>query len=117
LRKLLCFLLFLTLQLQALASQETITTKAFVNDAAHEIDHLHGTSHHHDDNGTVHYDDSAESSAHLIDLECCQQTADLPSGLAAPEVFFHQQNVSHFNDSAIPDGYLECPHRPPSSHH
>jgi hypothetical protein len=84
-------------------------------DIAHEIEHLEATSHHHDDDGSVHYGDSGESEAHFADHSASQQSASLPSG-AMPSLLIEPYTIKPFELAySIPDPFLEDPQRPPAS--
>ena len=84
-------------------------------DIAHEVEHLEATSHHHDDDGSVHYDDSGESAAHFADHSASQQSASLPPG-AMPSLLIEPYTIKLFElDYSIPDPFLEDPQRPPAS--
>ncbi len=84
-------------------------------DIAHEVEHLEATSHHHDDDGSVHYDDSGESAAHFADHSASQQSASLPSG-AMPSLMIEPYTIKlHEPAYYLPDPFLEDPQRPPSS--
>lgn len=81
----------------------------------HEIEHEEGILHHHDEDGTVHYDASDASLAHVQDHSSCAQPAGfglarlmLPSDKArsAPGLYVAQ---------VVPEPFLDGPHRPPAS--
>lgn len=84
-------------------------------DIAHEVEHLEATSHHHDDDGSVHYDDSGESAAHFGDYAASQQSASLPSG-ALPSLLIEPYIIKFFELAlSISDPFLEDPQRPLAS--
>ena len=80
----------------------------------HEVMHDEHVSHHHDEDGTLHVDDSEESAQHLADHSAPPQPATLVATVlpvATPELVFPVfTELSQF----IPDPMLECPHRPPA---
>lgn len=113
-RRLICILLLMCLPLQSFALQGG--SMLFGTDASleHEIAHDDHVPHHHDGDGSLHYDDSEESSEHVQDHSNCSQPADLsvPKLPVAPEqlVSLVKLEFSRF----IPDPYLDGPLRPPS---
>lgn len=117
-RRLFCILLMLCLPLQGFAMQWPM---ALASDAAplaqevmHEVMHDAHVSHHHDDDGTLHIDDSDESEQHIQDHSSPPQPATLPAlllPLAPPGPVF---TVPTALVQYIPDPMLELPHRPPS---
>lgn len=85
-------------------------------DIAHELEHLEGTSHHHNDDGSIHYDDSSESDKHFAEHSASgQQVATLPS-LAHPQVLLALLAVVPADFAQyIPDPIPERPQRPPQA--
>jgi len=80
----------------------------------HEVLHEERVSHHHEDDGTVHFDNSDESSQHIQDHSCSPQPAGLyfPVLLPAPTELI--QLVSVDLVEFIPEPALRLPHRPPA---
>ena len=114
-RRLLCIFLLMLLPLHGFAMQGGGLSAGKMFDIAHEVEHLEVTSHHHDDDGSVHYDDSGESAAHFADHSSCQQSASLPSG-AMPSLLMEPCTIKRFElVYSIPDPFLENPQRPPVS--
>lgn len=115
-RRFLCIFLLMLLPLQGVASQSGWLAPGGAFDIAHEIEHLNGTSHHHGDDGTIHYDESGESAKHFAD-HCAgaQQTAAIPS-LEPLHVALSLLGLVHHNwRRYIPDPVLEQPQRPPQA--
>lgn len=117
-RRLFCILLMLCLPLQGLAMQ---WGDAWQSDAApvaqevmHEVMHDAHVSHHHDDDGTLHIDESDESAEHIQDHSAPPQPAALLTTVlpAAPPALVC--SVPSTVPTFIPDPMLECPHRPPA---
>ena len=113
-RRLLCILLMMCLPLQGFAMQWSGLLTGESTTIAHELAHEENIQHHHEDDGTVHYDDSGESADHMLDHQASAQPLHIvaPSVPAAPE-----QLVSSLPARAalpIPDPFLDCPHRPPA---
>jgi len=113
-RRLLCIFLLMLLPLHSFAMQSGWLSAEAVFDIAHEVEHLQATSHHHDDDGSVHYDDSGESAAHSVDHSAFQQSASLPS--VAMPLLTIQPFTIRLREPAyyIPDPFLKDPQRPPS---
>lgn len=124
-RRFLCLFLLVLMPLQAFAQQggwtvaETKTGASGVTvkvsqEIAHEIAHVNGESHHHDDNGALHFDKSTESSQHLAEHGAGNApVAGLPS-THMPPVSFRRLTlaISPF-EFIVPEGLPECPQRPP----
>jgi len=83
-------------------------------DISHELLHDEGVSHHHDDDGSIHFDASEESAQHVQDHSCASQPAGLfvPELIAAPIQLVETITLSE--NLFIPDPMLEQPHRPPA---
>jgi hypothetical protein len=115
-RRLLCIFLLMLLPLHSFAMQTGWLSAVNAFDIAHEIEHLKAASHHHHDNdGSVHYDDSGESEAHFADHSASQQSASLPPG-AMPSLPAESCMIKRFELTySIPDPFLENPQRPPAS--
>lgn len=113
-RQLLCILILLCLPLQSLALQVGWSQPGQPADLIHEIEHHEGIQHHHEDDGSVHYDNSAESQEHVQDHCTSAQPADLMATLVsvAPQplvsVLKPEQNC------LIASPYIEGPTRPPA---
>lgn len=114
-RRLVCIFLLLCLPLHTFAMQGGWLSAGNAFDIAHEIEHLQGESHHHEDDGSIHYDESTESTQHSADHACCQPTASLPSEMVP------QLNIEPFSIAivslgvAVPERFPERPQRPPSA--
>lgn len=113
-RRLICILLLMCLPLQSFALQGGAVMFGSNVSMEHEIAHDGHVPHHHDGDGSLHYDDSEESSEHVQDHSSCTQPADLsvPKLPVAPEqlVSLVKTEFSRF----IPDPYLDGPLRPPA---
>ncbi|WP_175016911.1 hypothetical protein [Massilia sp. YMA4] len=113
-RHLLCLLLMLCLPLQSFAAQWEHVL-AGETTLAHEIAHDEHVQHHHEDDGSIHYDDSDESAQHVQDHTCAGQ----PAAFAVPlQACTPAQLVSIVHPDGLaltPDPLLDCPHRPPAS--
>ncbi|NML63450.1 hypothetical protein HHL21_20620 [Massilia sp. RP-1-19] len=113
-RRLICIALLMCLPLQSFALQVGALLSGGGANMAHQIEHDNHVQHHHDGDGSVHYDDSDESAQHAQDHTCSPQPADLsvPKLPSAPEqlVSVLKAEFSRF----IPDPYLDDPLRPPS---
>jgi hypothetical protein len=83
-------------------------------DIAHEIDHVEGASHHHDEHGT-HYDESGDSAQHFAEHSASHGCVALPSVaislLTTVPIKVAPSDLGHF----IPDHIPERPQRPPQS--
>lgn len=108
----------LCLPLQGFAMQWGLASPGeaapFAQEVMHDVMHDAHISHHHEDDGTLHIDDSEESSQHVQDHSAPPQPANLRAmaqPVAPPQlVFAVLAEVARF----IPDPMLECPHRPPA---
>ena len=112
-RRLLCLLLLICLPLQSFASQIAGLRALEVAGLAHEIERSEEL-HHHDDDGSTHYDDSDESVTHADEHSTpaqltLLQPADLLFNLSPNSLADYPDPASH-----IPDPCLDAPQRPPS---
>lgn len=83
-------------------------------DIKHQVEHQERVSHHHDTDESVQYDDSDESFQHVFDHANCQQAASLPpTSISAPLLNLSELVATHTN-SDVPDGFSDCPQRPPA---
>src|SRR5688572_8957564 len=85
-----------------------------VFDIAHEIEHLQGASHHHEDDGSIHYGDSEESDKHFSEHSAAQPPLALPSMFLPPLSFAPLTAATSKPPQYIPDPIPERPQRPPS---
>ncbi|KRB92357.1 hypothetical protein ASE26_05070 [Duganella sp. Root198D2] len=81
---------------------------------AHGVLHDEHVSHHHEADGSIHFDASDESVQHVQDHSCSPQPTGLllPAVAAAPDQLV--EIVSARVIAYIPDPMLELPHRPPA---
>ena len=80
----------------------------------HEVEHDEHVQHHHEEDGSIHYDDSDESAQHLLDHPASSQPVHsaMPLMPGAPDQLV--STVALDAVSYIPDPLLDCPHRPPA---
>lgn len=113
-RRLICILLLMCLPLQSFAVQGGSLLFESDSSLAHELAHDERVQHHHEDDGSVHYDDSNESAQHIQDHSSSPQPAYLPIPKlpAAPEqlVSVAKTEFARF----IPEPFLDGPLRPPA---
>jgi hypothetical protein len=114
-RRFLCILLMLLLPLQGFAMQRNQAIQTGDLSFVHEVLHDEHISHHHEDDGSVHFDSSDESVQHVQDHSCSPP----PGGLFVPELAPAPnelvETVSIHLVTFIPDPMLEMPHRPPAT--
>jgi hypothetical protein len=115
-RRLLCIFLMVFLPLHSFAMQGGWYSAGSAFDIAHEIDHLAGASHHHDDvHASVHYDDSNASDKHFAEHSAAQPCAALPTiithSLAIDPFTFAMNDPGHYISDPIPERLQ----RPPKS--
>jgi hypothetical protein len=114
--RLICVFLMLFLPLQGFAMQVGSVTPGTIYNLAHELEHSEGVSHHHEDDGSVHYDDSVESESHLAD---CSIGHHYQPGLPASLVFALPDDrpvaLAEDGPAFIPDPVPQRPQRPPSA--
>lgn len=84
-------------------------------DIAHEIDHLEGASHHHDEHGGTHYDESGESAAHFAEHSASQSCVALLPDVTPPLATEPFRGAHSDPGQYIPDHIPERPQRPPQS--
>lgn len=115
-RRLLCILLLTLLPLHGFAMQSGWLSAGGRYDVAHELEHMERTSHHHNGDGVVHYDDSSKSDQHVAEHSASgQQTATLPM-LVPPQVTLTLLTVVPLEFAQyLPDPAPERPQRPPQA--
>ncbi|GAB3551910.1 hypothetical protein GCM10027343_36730 [Noviherbaspirillum agri] len=105
----------LLLPLHSFAMQGGWYLAASPFDIAHEIDHLAGAGHHHDDDhGSVHYDNSGDSAKHFAEHAAAYSCVTLPS-TELPQLTMTVSSAAipeaqHY----LPDPFPERLQRPPS---
>jgi hypothetical protein len=113
-RQFLCLLLLICLPLQSFAAQIDGVRALNAAVPSHEFEHAEDLHHHHEDDGSVHYDNSDESLEHADEHSPANQLSFLSPGI----VSFEQAAVSvaDYPDpaSALPNPCLDDPPRPPS---
>jgi hypothetical protein len=112
-RRLFCILLLICLPLQGFAMQLGGLHSLVDSSLSHEIDHQQRVEHHHDDDGTVHYD-SSEASAEHIQHDCagpCQFLIPDDAPAAQPKRMQGEAPLARPSHLSNPD--LEDPERPP----
>jgi hypothetical protein len=113
--RLICILLMLLLPLQGFAMQVGVRAQGEVSSLAHEIEHAEGVSHHHDADGSVHYDDSEESKTHLSDSSAVQVQPGIPAVVVLPLPSAVTGTAVRGVTAFLPEPVPERPQRPPSS--
>ncbi len=115
-RRAICIFLLLLFPLHSFAVQGGWLTPGHMFDVAHEIEHVEGTSHHHNDDGAVHYDESGESGKHSSEHSAGQQAASLPPFpvLSLPVIVPMSAAIT-WPPQYLPDPIPERPQRPPTS--
>lgn len=113
-RRILLICLLICLPLHGFALQWGSFMAADTSTIAHEMEHIENVQHHHEDDGSIHYDDSDESQQHLLDHPATPQPGHivLPVLPAAPNQLV--STIAVDVTSYIPDPLLDCPHRPPA---
>ena len=112
-RRFVFIFLLLLLPLHSFAVQGNWLTPGKTLDVAHEIVHQQGTSHHHLDDGSAHYDESSESIEHALDYSSPHQGASLPSGAMPPLTLAALSVLPVEFAHTIPDPVPKRPTRPP----
>lgn len=113
-RRVLCILLMLFLPLHGFAMQAGWASSVSAYDIAHELDHLAGVVHHHDDDhGTTHYDNSSDSAQHLAEHSAGHACAALPPAAMPPLTIVSFISVVSEPSHYIPDPVPERLQRPP----
>lgn len=115
-RRLLCLLLLVLLPLHGFAAlQGTATPSETAKELTHELDHQYGISHHHGDDGDIHYDDSGESSQHFAEHAGAGQPSAVPSLLTPKLVLLVMPLLRYEPTEFIADAFLERLPRPPQT--
>lgn len=113
-RRILHIFLLLCLPLYGFAMQGSLPLVGGAPLLVHEIEHDEGIAHHHEDDGTVHYDESEESLAHVQD----HSTPPQPAGFGLPQLSVPPERLvsrlGPYVARAVPEPFLDGPHRPPA---
>lgn len=104
------------LPLHSFALQGGVLSANAWTNIAHELEHIAGVSHHHGEDGAIHYGDSSEASKHFAEHSAsCPQTAAVP-GVTLPQTTFELLEISLPEiTSYIPDPIPDRPQRPPQA--
>lgn len=115
-RRIVCLLLMLLLPLHSVALQSGTSSPEVAYNIAHEIDHLIGATHHHDDtHGSVHYDKSGDSMKHFADHSAGHPCVGLPPTLQPVASVEKSASVAEMLKHFLPAPFPDRLHRPPSS--
>lgn len=112
-RRFFCLLLLICLPLHSFALQGGLPLSAQI---VHELEHDQGIQHHHhEDDGSIHYDQSDESAQHAQDHPASPHSAWSP----APHVFTPaaarlSARVALEPSRFVPEPFHDGPHRPPA---
>ena len=85
-----------------------------IDDAVHATSHV-GPAHHHEADGSTHFDDSGESLNHMQADQAGSVTAALPRAPFALAPFLRHGFARAPTPTAPPDPFLDGPRRPPRS--
>jgi hypothetical protein len=115
-RRLFCLLLLVLLPLHGFAMQDGwYSSEKATFSIAHEVDHLTGASHHHDDeHGNIHYDDSAASSQHLTDHSAAHNCVAIPPSIVPLLAVRATRTTQTQAQPYLPDPDPQRLQRPPS---
>lgn len=113
--RLICIILMVCLPLQAFALQRDMGMGGKMYSLAHEMEHAEGISHHHEEDGTVHYDDSVESKLHLAESSSVHWPPGLPTIVVLALPLILSCKALEDPPAFFPDRVPEQPQRPPSS--
>lgn len=111
-RRLICLFLLMLLPLHGFAVQSGVLHERTYS-ITHVLDHANGVSHHHQADGTVHYDHSDESVQHASEHPASSQVAAPPFMLPMHPVMAFRSIAGSFTLLSIPDGIMTLPIRPP----
>jgi hypothetical protein len=114
LRRIVRLLLLLCLPLYGFAMPGSLPPVAGAAALAHQLEHNQGVHHHHEADGSIHYDESDQSLDHA--QEHCSPLQ--PIGFGAARALIHPQQPvlepgSYLNRFS-PAPFLDGPHRPPA---
>lgn len=114
-RRFVCIFLLLLLPLHSFAMQGGWSPLGNAFDLSHEAEHLEGASHHHMDDGSIHYDDSGESAQHHAEHTASGHAVDLPSNAMPRVILLATPLVRGELQQHIPEHIPEQPQRPPQA--
>lgn len=113
-RRILYILLLLCLPLHGFAMQGGLPHADATSSLMHGLEHAEGVyHHHHQGEGSVHYDQSDESVEHVQDHSCSPHPAgfSLPALIVPPEQ--QVSKLAPFVADAVPEPFLDGPRKPP----
>ncbi len=99
----------------AVGQSLAVTVAMADDDHGHAAAHLTQEAHHHDDDGSFHVDDSAESQQHLHADAWAASPALLAAGVTLPQVSERFLTPRSWAESPPPVPFLEGLRRPPRS--
>lgn len=105
-------LLLLCLPLYGFAMQGALPPAAGA--ALHALGNDTRLHHHHQDDGSVHYDDSDASLDHAQDHSSCAQPAVFPIARLMLPSAPPASLLARYVTRVVPEPFLEGPHRPPA---
>ncbi len=112
-RRLVYLLLLFCLPLYGFALQGGQPHAYGAESFTHEVEHEQGLQHHHEDDGSIHYDESDKSLAHAQDHSSSAQ----PFGFHVPSLTAPAERqvsvLAPFIVHAPPDPFLDGPRKPP----
>lgn len=111
-RRLLCLFLLICLPLHSFAMQLGGVHALIGSGLVHEVVHDQGIEHHHDQDGSIHYDQSDESEQHVQE-HCGAAQFILPVSFSATLPGTPQGERPLVRPTFIPHPHLEDPDRPP----
>lgn len=113
-RRIVHILLLFCLPLYGFAMQGSLPPVAGAAPLAHALAHDEGIHHHHEEDGSVHYDESDASLDHAQEhSSSCQ-----PAGCGFPRLTIAPERAASATGAylvqAVPEPFLDGPHRPPA---
>lgn len=113
-RRIFHILLLFCLPLYGFAMQGSFQPARDAAPLVHELEHDKGIHHHHEGDGSIHYDESDESIDHAHEHSSSSQ----PVGFGFPRLVLPaEQPVSELGPyiaQTVPEPFLDGPHRPPA---
>lgn len=112
-RRIITIFLLLCLPMYGFAMHGGLSPANGLPSLAHAVEHDEGISHHHEEDGSVHYDASDESLDHAQEHSCSPQAASIsvPTLSFAPGQRLSERAA--LTTLAVPEPFLDGPRKPP----
>lgn len=113
-RRLVYIFLLVCLPMYGFAMQGSLTPAAGGSSLTHEVEHEQGVYHHHEDDGSLHYDQSEESLDHAQEHSSPSQPADFDLPYLTVPAEQPLNELGFYIPRSVPNPFLDGPQKPPA---